>query len=570
MNKKSSRWRAFGPWLGRLFLGPCFFFDLVRSARKGRTTFVRVAYAGSLLIVLYLVHRNYLREVGAGYNTLALFAERFVWTILSMQIGAVLILTPAYVAGSITEEKENRTFDMLLTTQFGRAEIVLGKLFSRLAQVAAVLLASLPIMSLAQMWGGIDFTMVLAVVAFTGLTLLSVGSISIAISSACRSSWAALVLSYVAVLIVEVSLLCGAAIIAEIFSTLQLRPYGPSQVFEILLVHAVLQACVILFCLWIACAKLGREPSPDPYLCPALHATSVALPPPIGVALPPGPDSPDSFVFLPPIKGNPLVWKETYVGDWLTPAVAFVLLPALAIFLGMTIVIIVGELAMVAAGQPREILGRHGPPSATFIAVVICMAALMCLGAGFRATGSVIRERQEKTLDDLLAMPIERLEILWAKWWGSIRRTRWLAVCLGVTLVLGMVTRALHPGSCLLFLGILSAHIAFIVSLGLWLSVVARSRVQANFLLALAIAVLCVAVRFPSFWFVGTRGWPNWLCWAYYASNPIGAWWHTFGYREEYELAALGFAATIVGSTLYVFAAWLLWLSACRRFARCD
>ena len=49
-------WRLFC-WICRTnweagFVGPLFFFDLVRLARRGRSTVLRCAYAFSLLVIL--------------------------------------------------------------------------------------------------------------------------------------------------------------------------------------------------------------------------------------------------------------------------------------------------------------------------------------------------------------------------------------------------------------------------------------------------------------------------------------------------------------------------------------
>src|SRR5207253_8953302 len=108
-------------------------------------------------------------------TTLAYFAERIVLTLLVLQAGAVLALTPAYVAGAIAEEKERGTLELLCTTQLRSHEIVLGKLFARLVHLTGLLLTGLPILCLALFWGGVDPHLVLAAFAVTGLTLLSIG-----------------------------------------------------------------------------------------------------------------------------------------------------------------------------------------------------------------------------------------------------------------------------------------------------------------------------------------------------------------------------------------------------------
>src|SRR5262245_43882717 len=132
------------------FLGPHFFYDLIRLARRGRSTVVRITYGFFLLFGLCLVYAHQfnldpLKVIFAPgpvlpANALARFAETFVSAILMMQILAVFLLTPAYVAGAIAEEREAGTLDLLFTTHLTDREIVLGKLFARLVHMAGVLL----------------------------------------------------------------------------------------------------------------------------------------------------------------------------------------------------------------------------------------------------------------------------------------------------------------------------------------------------------------------------------------------------------------------------------------------
>ena len=125
---------------------------------------------------------------------LAHFAGSFAVVILALQGVAVLLLTPAYLAGAIAEERERRTLELLFTTHLTDREVVLGKLFSRLTHLAGVLLAGLPVLSMLQLWGGVSLSVLLAGFAVTGLTLLSVGGVSMLCSVLCRTSLGAVIL----------------------------------------------------------------------------------------------------------------------------------------------------------------------------------------------------------------------------------------------------------------------------------------------------------------------------------------------------------------------------------------
>src|SRR5207248_8227566 len=133
---------------------------------------------------------------GMTINKAARFAEIFVFTVIVVQNLTVLLLTPVYVGSAIAEEKERKTLDLLFATQMKDREIILGKLFSRLTHLGALLLGGLPVLSLAQLWGGIDFRILLANFVNTGMILLSVGSVSILVSVLCKKVVTAVMIIY--------------------------------------------------------------------------------------------------------------------------------------------------------------------------------------------------------------------------------------------------------------------------------------------------------------------------------------------------------------------------------------
>ena len=65
-------------------------------------------------------------------------AESFTW-IAYLQIGLICILAPVFMGGAIAQEASPRTWEVLLTTPLGAAQIVLGNLFGRLFFVLALL-----------------------------------------------------------------------------------------------------------------------------------------------------------------------------------------------------------------------------------------------------------------------------------------------------------------------------------------------------------------------------------------------------------------------------------------------
>ncbi|HXG13116.1 MAG TPA: hypothetical protein VNK04_25385, partial [Gemmataceae bacterium] len=85
---------------GRSLFGPILFYDLVRSARRGRHAFLRCAYLTALLCMLFLLYLNWFGHRGGGidslwtgqtlrFNELARFAEAFFETFIAVQFVVV-------------------------------------------------------------------------------------------------------------------------------------------------------------------------------------------------------------------------------------------------------------------------------------------------------------------------------------------------------------------------------------------------------------------------------------------------------------------------------------------------
>src|SRR5262249_38845650 len=120
---------------------------------------------------------------------------------------------------------------------------------------------------------------------------------------------------------------------------------------------------------------------------------------------------------------------------------------------------------------------------------LVCFA----IGVAVRAAGSVVRERQMQTLDMLLTIPGERRDILWAKGQGAIAKGwPWLTVLAG-DLFLGTVLSAYHPYSVLFLLLGPVPLIVFVCSVGLLISVGARTTLQANLIMACVLLALAVS-----------------------------------------------------------------------------
>jgi ABC-2 type transport system permease protein len=70
----------------------------------------------------------------------------------------ICVMAPSLTANAISGEYERKTFDLLLATPLSASSVLLGKLIASLSYVALILLAAVPLVSLAFVFGGVATT----------------------------------------------------------------------------------------------------------------------------------------------------------------------------------------------------------------------------------------------------------------------------------------------------------------------------------------------------------------------------------------------------------------------------
>jgi ABC-type transport system involved in multi-copper enzyme maturation permease subunit len=139
-------------------LGPVFVYECVTAARRWQTYAGRAAFLAVLFVSLAVVWvAKCAGDPRAGnLSRLAQVGESFYYALAGTQLVLVLLAAPAYTAGAICLDKARGTLAHMLVTELSSAEIILGKLGSRLLPVLGMVFATLPILALATLLGGID------------------------------------------------------------------------------------------------------------------------------------------------------------------------------------------------------------------------------------------------------------------------------------------------------------------------------------------------------------------------------------------------------------------------------
>ena len=118
-------------------------------------------------------------------------------------------MAPTFAAGSITGEKERKTYEMLLASPLRPGTILVGKLLSSLSYLVILILSSLPLMILCYLLGGLLLSEITRSYLVLILAAGTFGLLSVACSSYFRRTSSALVVSYLVTL--PLAVLCVVA-----------------------------------------------------------------------------------------------------------------------------------------------------------------------------------------------------------------------------------------------------------------------------------------------------------------------------------------------------------------------
>lgn len=135
-------------------------------------------------------------SAGAGQT----MGQTLFYSTYLMLLVLVIFLSPAFTAGAISGEREKKTIDLLITTLLPTHSLILGKLISALAYVVLLILAALPIQSMAFIFGGVVLSEMVIGTILLLVTALIVGAVGILVSSIMKSSIASTVLTYTVIL----------------------------------------------------------------------------------------------------------------------------------------------------------------------------------------------------------------------------------------------------------------------------------------------------------------------------------------------------------------------------------
>lgn len=176
--------------------------ELKERLRTRRATIVVTVYLGILSLILYAVYQAQASSGLSNFNggpiasQAASFGRTLFETIVLVMLGLVLFIVPGLTADALTGERERQTLVPLQVTLLRPRAIVVGKLLASLAFVTLLVVATLPLVGISFILGGVAVGQVVKAVVAVLATGVVVASLALACSSIARRTQGAMVLSY--------------------------------------------------------------------------------------------------------------------------------------------------------------------------------------------------------------------------------------------------------------------------------------------------------------------------------------------------------------------------------------
>jgi ABC-2 type transport system permease protein len=177
----------------------------LKGRMRGRQGFILLtAYLSliSLVIaVVYLYSVNDMNTSSIEPNVLQEIGKRVFNMVILLEFLLIVFIGPALTSGAISSERERQTFDLLRASLLSTRQLILGKLGAAVAFLLLLILAALPLQSLAFFLGGVGLEeLIISLVLLTVSTFLFC-TLGIYFSGIAKRTVVATVMSYASLIL---------------------------------------------------------------------------------------------------------------------------------------------------------------------------------------------------------------------------------------------------------------------------------------------------------------------------------------------------------------------------------
>jgi ABC-type transport system involved in multi-copper enzyme maturation permease subunit len=481
-------------------IGPVLHQELLLGSRRNKLHILRWIYAGWLVVYLVSMFLYFLmadtarcmelrmagREAFSASAPLVVgcwFADSFV----TQQLILLMVITPPFVAGAVTDEKRRGTLQYLLLTDMESRHIILGKLVGRVALLGLVMLTGLPLFAVCAGFGGIDFVPVVVTGAALVMPIVGLASATLLASVWCRQTRDAVLAVYVVgIVLIGLVLLVGGPL--EYLNPLFVhapawQPTGNRDLAETgtrLLYSALAWGSISAVCLGLAIARLR-----------AAYIREIESVRPT--------KTPWYAVDRVPVNDEPIRWRERHV-EGLAPFYLLRRIPTWFAITSVALLTTASSLAILYFNLPKSstpdailrallslnlarLLALLPDASEWFLAQAVVAMLVASFFVGVRLSGAITSEREKQTWEAVLLTPLSARLIIRGKLWGVLGASMWYMLAYAAPAV---IFSALSGPAAVIFtllgLAVTCLVMYFIGATGLYCSATCKSSWRALFM----------------------------------------------------------------------------------------
>jgi ABC-type transport system involved in multi-copper enzyme maturation permease subunit len=167
----------------------------MRGARAFIVLTIYLGLLGAFSALIYVAVSESATRVSGQVNVGEIGRTLF-GGVVAIEMLLVSFIAPAFTSGAISGEREHQTYDLLRTTLLPSQSLVWGKLVSALSFVLLLLLAAIPLQSIAFFFGGVAETEVILSFVILTATALLFSTIGLYFSARSSRTLSASVLTY--------------------------------------------------------------------------------------------------------------------------------------------------------------------------------------------------------------------------------------------------------------------------------------------------------------------------------------------------------------------------------------
>ncbi len=143
--------------------GPVFAAECMTTSRRWQVYAGRTLLVASVLAAMTLIWvTRYRGEQLTTIQQNAIVGSALVDAIMAVELVLAIAIVPAAAAGAICHDKMSAGLTLTMATDLSDAEIVLGKLASRLVTILGIIACGLPVLAILTSLGGVDPVAILA------------------------------------------------------------------------------------------------------------------------------------------------------------------------------------------------------------------------------------------------------------------------------------------------------------------------------------------------------------------------------------------------------------------------